>query len=99
MKSITKANSLNTKDVINKLLLRIFKARKNKKRKIIDHHSKFKKKYLGPNTIIFNLPVNEKLINALYQHESQNQEIYQGPTYGDAKGSDYKLFDSDEFNF
>ena len=98
MKSIIKANSLNTKDAVNELLLRIFKAKKNKTGEIILHHSKYKKKDLGSNTLIFNMPVDEKILNALYQHESQDQEIYQGPTYGDAKGSDYKLFDSNDRN-
>ena len=98
MKSINKANSLNTKDIVNQLLLRIFKTGKNKNREILNHPSKFNKQNLGSNTFIFNLPVDEKLINALYQQESQDQEIYQGPTYGDAKGSDYKLFDSDDKN-
>ena len=48
--------------------------------------------------MLFRSPVNKKLINALYQQQSQDQEIYQGPTYGDAKGSDYKLFDNDDRN-
>ena len=73
---------------INKLLLHIFKT------ETTNQQNKFNKKILESKTLIFNLPVDTKLVNTLYKIESRDQEIYQGPTYGDAKGSDYKLFEN-----
>ena len=93
LKSIIKANSLNNKDILNKLLFSIFETEKIKKQKPIKTSSKFKKKSSIPNTLFFNLPVESKLINKLYKFKIRDQEIYQGPTYGDAKGSNYKLFE------
>ena len=98
LKSISKANFLNSKDIINKLLFRIFKSEKIKKREEVHNRSNFKKKIINSNTLIFKLPVEKKLINTLYTIQSQDQEIYQGPTYGNAKGSDYKLFENDNIN-
>ena len=98
LKSISKANFLNSKDIINKLLFRIFESEKIKKREEVHNRSNFKKKIINSNTLIFKLPVEKKLINTLYTIQSQDQEIYQGPTYGNAKGSDYKLFENDNIN-
>ena len=98
LKSIVKANSLKTNDIINKLLLTIFQKDQIKKQNQINYKSNFKKKNLGFNTFVFKLPVEAKLINTLYNLESRDQEIYQAPTYGDAKGSDYKLFEINNQN-
>ena len=98
LKSIIKANSLDNKDIINKLLINIFQSEKIEKQKKICHTSNFKNKILGSNYLIFNLPVEAKLISTLYTLQSRDQEIYQGPTYGDAQGSDYKLFEKNDSN-
>ena len=39
------------------------------------------------------MPVEAELISCLYKIKARDQEIFQGPTYGNAKGSDYKLFE------
>ena len=44
------------------------------------------------------MPVDKKLVKDLYNIKARNQEIYQFPTFGDACGSDYKLFERSELS-
>ena len=52
---------------------------------------------MSSNPLILNLPVEAELIDTLYKIKSRDQEKYSIPTYGNAKGSDYKLFESSDF--
>ena len=99
LKSIIKANSLDNKNRTNKLLLRIFQREQslhNKDSKQNSLTSCIVSPKLEKNFITFKLPVNKKLIKLLYKIKARNQEIYQFPTFGDAKGSDYQLFERKE---
>ena len=40
-----------------------------------------------------NISVEAELIDSLYTIKARDQEQYQAPTYGNAKGSDFKLFE------
>ena len=96
LKSIIKANNLDNKNRTNKLLLLIFqkeKSLKNRNPKKNSLASSIEIPNLDTNFISFKLPVNKKLIKLLCKIKARNQEIYQFPTFGDAKGSDYKLFE------
>ena len=42
------------------------------------------------------MPVEKELISNLYTIKARDQEKYQAPTYGNAKGSDYNLFERSE---
>ena len=96
LKSIIKANSLDEKNRTNKILLRIFQKEQSLKKRDSEKNRSirsFVSNKLNANFITLKLPVNKKLIKCLYKIKARNQEIYQFPTFGDAKGSDYKLFE------
>tara|TARA_B100000579_G_scaffold437311_1_gene466132 strand:- start:414 stop:1679 length:1266 start_codon:yes stop_codon:yes gene_type:complete len=95
--SIVKAVKLNPKDIYNRLLLSIFQ--KDKDSKDIDLNKKnniILEKRLASNPLLLNIPVESDLIDSLYKIKSRNQEKHQAPTYGNAKGSDYNLFEKDD---
>ena len=98
LKNIVKAKHLDPKNITNKLLFNIFqeeeKISKNKSLEKINST----KTSLESNPAILNLPIELELINDLYKIKTRNQGIYQGPTYGDAEGSDFNLFDRNEPN-
>ena len=100
LKSIVKANSLDNKNRTNKFLLSIFQRRQslNKKSKQNNLTSSFSKANLSSNVITLNLSVDKKLVKYLYRIKARNQEIYQFPTFGDAMGSDYRLFERSELS-
>ena len=101
IKSLLKANSLDSKNLTNQILLKIFqneqknKAKDNQK---TDYKSISNPKNSKSNILIFNIPVPEKLVDSLYKMKTREQDIYQFPTYGDSKGSDYKLFENNDIN-
>jgi len=99
VKYIAKANYFDKKNRTNKLLLSIFqkeKTIKDKDSKKNSSASSFTKSDSNSNLITLNLPVDKKLVECLYNIKARNQEIYQFPTFGDALGSDYKLFERSE---
>jgi len=96
LNSIVKANSLEPENKTNQLLLSIFQKEQNFKNRdleISNYKSNFTKKRLETNPLMLNIPVEVELIDSLYKIKARDQEKYQGPTYGDAIGSDYKLFE------
>ncbi len=96
LKYITKAYHLDKKNRTNKLLLSIFQREQNINDKNTEKNSSESsstKSDSNLNLITLNLPVDKKLVKDLYNIKARNQEIYQFPTFGDACGSDYKLFE------
>ena len=101
VKCIVKANYFDKKNRTNKLLLSIFQQEQtfnNKDSEKNSSASSFTKSNSSSNLITLNLPVDNKLIECLYKIKARNQEIYQFPTFGDALGSDYKLFERSELS-
>ena len=99
VKCIVKANHFDKKNRTNKLLLSIFQQEQTVNDKDSEKNSSassFTKSELNSNLITLNLPVDKKLVECLYKIKARNQEIYQFPTFGDALGSDYKLFERSE---
>ena len=96
MKSIVKANSLDPKDINSQLLLSIFQKEVNSKDidiKAKEGKSNHIQTNLDSNPLILDMPVEAELISSLYKIKARDQEKYQVPTYGNAQGSDYKLFE------
>ena len=99
VKCIVKANYFDKKNRTNILLLSIFQQEQtfnNKDSEKNSSASSFTKSNSSSNLITLNLPVDKKLVECLYKIKARNQEIYQFPTFGDALGSDYKLFERSE---
>jgi len=99
VKCIVKAIYFDEKNRTNKLLLSIFQQQQtvnDKKSEKKISASSFAKSDSNSNLITLNLPVEKKLVECLYKIKARNQEIYQFPTFGDAFGSDYKLFERSE---
>ena len=99
VKCIVKAIYFDKKNRTNKLLLRIFQKEQtvnDKDSKRSSSASSFTNSDSNSNLITLNLPVDKKLVECLYKIKARNQEIYQFPTFGDALGSDYKLFERSE---
>ena len=96
LKYIEKANYLDPKDINNQLLFKTFLKRRNRNNrdiKIYNDLSQTTEHRLDSNPLILDMPVEANLVNSLYKIKARDQEKYQSPTYGDAKGSDYKLFE------
>ncbi len=96
LESIVKANSLDPKELGNRILLSIFQKEKNNQNRDLKtnkNKSSLIKTSLDSNPLILNMPVEIGLIDSLYKIKVRDQEKYQAPTYGEAKGSDYKLFE------
>ena len=101
LKYIVKAYDLDKKNRTNKLLLSIFEREQNindKNSEKNSSESSSTKSDSNLSLITLNLPVDKKLVKDLYNIKARNQEIYQFPTFGDACGSDYKLFERSELS-
>ena len=101
LKYIVKAHDLDKKNRTNKLLLSIFEREQNindKNSEKNSSESSSTKSDSNLSLITLNLPVDKKLVKDLYNIKARNQEIYQFPTFGDACGSDYKLFERSELS-
>ena len=99
VKCIVKAIYFDKKNRTNKLLLSIFQQEltvNDKESEKNSSASSFTNSDSNSNLITLNLPVDKKLVECLYKIKARNQEIYQFPTFGDALGSDYKLFERSE---
>ena len=99
--SIDKANSIDSQSKIIKLLLNIFKARKaNKINQIniesidaIDSNIN-----LNSNPLILKRPVEYSLIESLYKMKALELDKTNDPSYGNARGSGYYLFEDNNAN-
>ena len=97
LESIIQAHSLNPKGTTNSLLLKIFEREKNQNLIISKKNCGLIEENLDENPLILNRPVEEELINSLYNIKARDQEKHQKPTYGNAKGSDYNLFERNDY--
>ncbi len=99
--SILKANSLIPKertDSNTQILLNIIKREQNHKSKessASQINRNLHKHSLANLPFTLQWTVDNDLIDCLYNIKSRDQGIYQVPTFGNAHGSDYNLFDSD----
>ena len=95
LNSMVKANLIDPKDKTNEILLNFFNGEKSCQNSNLKKHEKrsLLETSLDSNPLMIDRPVERELIDSLYKIKSRDQEKYQAPTYGDAKGSDYKLFE------
>jgi len=98
LESIEKAYSINPKLKIIKLLLAVLKARKTHKTSKVSisniSNSGFDTR-LTSNPLILNRAVEQELIAKLYEMKSLELEKTKDPSYGNARGSGYQLFQDD----
>jgi len=97
-----KATPSNPKEEkMNKLLIRFFEEEKKKNShkksfKIKSKKTSISQEVLGKSLLLLNRKVEPELIDSLYKISSIDQASYLKPTYGNARGSDYFLFDRNE---
>ena len=91
LESIKKAYSINPKLKIIKLLLAVLKARKTHKTSKVS----ISNIRSISNPLILNRAVEQELIANLYEMKSLELEKTEDPSYGNARGSGYQLFQDD----
>ena len=91
LESIKKAYSINPKLKIIKLLLAVLKARKTHKTSKVS----ISNIRSISNPLILNRAVEQELITKLYEIKSLELEKTKDPSYGNARGSGYQLFQDD----
>ena len=91
LESIKKAYSINPKLKIIKLLLAVLKARKTHKTSKVS----ISNIRSISNPLILNRAVEQELIANLYEMKSLELEKTKDPSYGNARGSGYQLFQDD----
>ena len=91
LESIEKAYSINPKLKIIKLLLAVLKARKTHKTSKVS----ISNIRSISNPLILNRAVEQELIANLYEMKSLELEKTKDPSYGNARGSGYQLFQDD----
>ena len=91
LESIKKAYSINPKLKIIKLLLAVLKARKTHKTSKVS----ITNIRSISNPLILNRAVEQELIANLYEMKSLELEKTKDPSYGNARGSGYQLFQDD----
>jgi tetratricopeptide (TPR) repeat protein len=92
LKSFNKAKSINPRSRVYKLVTRLIEAKINKK----THQNNIKK--LNSNPLILSRNVESKLITSLYEMKALNLDMTNDPSYGNARGSGYYLFDDKSSN-
>ena len=98
LESIEKAYSINPKIKIIKVLLAVLKARKNRDTNDVSVGNISKSGFdtrLTSNPLILNRAVEQELIANLYEMKSLELEKTKDPSYGNARGSGYQLFQDD----
>ena len=91
LESIKKAYSINPKLKIIKLLLAVLKARKTHKTSKVS----ISNIRSISNPLILNRAIEQELIAKLYEMKSLELEKTKDPSYGNARGSGYQLFQDD----
>ena len=91
LESIEKAYSIDPKSKIIKLLLAVLKARKTHKTSKVS----ISNIRSISNPLILNRAVEQELIAKLYKMKSLELEKTKDPSYGNARGSGYQLFQDD----
>ena len=98
LKNIEKAASIDPISKDNKLLLSIFRKRnnlENKETALYNNAQKPSSKNIS-HPIIINKPVELDLIKSLYEIKALDLNKFTDPSYGSARGSDYKLFENNK---
>ena len=96
--NIKKANKIDPISLDNKLLLEIFSQRKYSEINVSNNKENTKlnlKECIDYPKIIIR-PVEQNLIQALYKIKSLDLNRFTDPSFGNARGSDYKLFQENE---
>ena len=98
LKSIENALSIDSISKDNQLLLSVLKSRQ--KREYMQNfnlvNKEINKKDISSYPIFLNRTVDPELINTLYRIKAIDLNKFQDPSYGNARGSDYKLFEDNE---
>ena len=98
LESIEKAYSIDPKSKIIKLLLAVLKARKTRETTEVSVGNISKSACdtrLTSNPLILNRAVEQELIAKLYEMKSLELNKTKDPSYGNARGSGYQLFQDD----
>ena len=98
LESIEKAYSINPKSKLIKLLFAVLKARKNQNTNDVSDGNLSKSNFvtrLTSNPLILNRPVEQELIDKLYEMKSLEHYPQTDTIYGNARGSGYQLFQDD----
>ncbi len=92
LENIKKANAIDPISLDNKLLLKIYSQRKFINTN--DSNDREVSPLLLHNSypIILNRPVDQNLVKSLYKIKSLDLNRFTDPSFGDARGSDYELF-------
>ena len=98
LKNIEKAASIDPRSKDNKLLVSILRKRNNLEDKEIATYNNAQKQIskLFSHPIVINRPVEPDLIKSLYEIKAIDLNKFTDPSYGFAKGSDYKLFEDNK---
>lgn len=98
LKNIEKASSIDPISKDNQLLLSIFRKRIISEDKEIATHNnaQIQRSKLFSHPIILNRAVEPDLIKSLYEIKAIDLNKFTDPSYGFAKGSDYKLFEDNK---
>ena len=98
VENIEKAFYLDQNSKDNQLLMSILRDKKSKEYQKIYNpiNSKIKKEKYYSYPIILKKKVDPELINSLYKIKSLDLNKFTDPSFGNAKGSDYKLFQDNE---
>ena len=98
LKNIEKANAINPISLDNKLLLAIFSQKKSIKVNVSsdqENNQLFNEKHTN-YPIILSRPIDKNLIKSLYKIKSKDLNRFKDPSFGNARGSDYNLFQDNE---
>jgi len=98
VENIEKAFSIDPISKDNQLLISIFRDRKSKENKEILNDKGIRNKNEKPCSypLILKKSIDPKLINSLYNIKALDLNKFTDPSFGKARGSDYKLFDNNE---
>jgi len=98
IEAIEKAYSISSKSKDIELLRTILQSRKDKINTNFSHNidSSINSESFKGGPIILQRPVEKELIDSLYKLKTLDLNQFKDPSYGNAKGSDYKLFENNE---
>ena len=96
-KNIEKANSIDPTSLDNKLLLAILSQKVVKINDLLfRENSQLNNEKCIDYPIILHRPIDQQLIKSLYKIKSLDLNKFTDPSFGNARGSDYKLFQKNE---
>ena len=98
IESIEKAYSINSNSKDIELIKHVLNSKKDreKNQSVHDFASKINNQMFKDGPIILNRSVEKELIDSLYKIKTLDLNQFTDPSYGNARGSDYKLFENNE---